>query len=1223
MLRSANARPGRRGRLSGEGERLERVRGLRPAERPPGRHRIKPAGPVGLGGAAASALGRLRAAAAEDHNVDVGATPRLSIKSVHPAVGSRRGSNRGPGMPTPREIYETPEHYLAELCAADDSELENQYIDRKEACRPDSQGVVSRAQVGQLKQHIIECISAFANKNPEGGLVVVGIGDDGSLIGIQHLSDEQRRTLTGAPNTELRNDATLVRQVDLPAGDGTTVSLLLYYAPYTERAICETNGASPKAWTRNGPRNDPMSRDQIDQLRREKGAFDEERQLVTPYRREDVDDGVLGEARRSWELDEQRSDEDFLHQIGAIESKGEQLYFTKAGLLFFGANPQRVLSASEIRLLRFDGPVDGEDRGLPTVPEKRFTGSIVKQIQDFRSYVWDSGLFKVYQRRKSEGGFHEEPELPPIAVDESVVNAVAHCDYGVGRPIECARYRDGFRVTNPGRLIQRNETVPAHFSLDERRLDHAPRNPTLIRWLGHLRDGNGKAFVQALSEGTRRMQQEMRELDLPPPVYDVRASETVLTLYNDAERREAPEADGEDVSEYANLFALRFRHNDGRPAEQPFPRERRRELLTCLRDALVAHGWFADRLARGTLTAHRQGQEVRVPAEARRYVRIYPGYHFSVRDYFGRTYLNVDFTAEVKNTLKVSELLNHLSAPELISRSAVGRTADGWQRGRLTRADKEWVTLRLFDVGQEQTLPADDVIPDLPVHVIKTLLSTVGVRFDLSRAIRQASLASSTTAARERAEKTSTVVDVVAQQVFPLRCGALEASLATEPLPLRRTLKPPQDSATYLPVSAIEEPVVEFHGRRDTADIRDGITRYGSYDQPRTEIEIVPVVLQEHRDQAAALIERLQKGKYRYRGSEATFGVRFTYTGIATADGPGGLERECRRLLQEHPDWRGDEKLARVMLVHAPEAGYALDDTNSPYYTIKRMLVEAGVPCQMIDSGTLLDPDWKDLNLALNLVAKCGITPWVLPRGLPDADFFIGLSYTQPRREGRRRLMGYANVFSEFGQWQFYSGSTTAFDYEHRAEQLGALVQETLDRLGPRLSQTPSIHIHYSARFSKNEIHSILDAARQRYPEGVFTFVWINSHHHVRLYDARPETNGSLPRGSFVLGAPNQFYLSTTGYNPFRKLMGTPVMPEINVRRYTPDRAVRNDLDPQALAKQVLALTKLNWASTDAMCAEPITTKFAGDIAYLTSAFMADEGTFQLHPCLEETPWFI
>lgn len=70
----------------------------------------------------------------------------------------------------------------------------------------------------------------------------------------------------------------------------------------------------------------------------------------------------------------------------------------------------------------------------------------------------------------------------------------------------------------------------------------------------------------------------------------------------------------------------------------------------------------------------------------------------------------------------------------------------------------------------------------------------------------------------------------------------------------------------------------------------------------------------------------------------------------------------------------------------------------------------------MVDTPILRNPDWKDLNLSLNIIAKCGVTPWVLPDALPDADSFVGLSYTQSKRQGSEKLMGYANVFNEYGR---------------------------------------------------------------------------------------------------------------------------------------------------------------------------------------------------------------
>ena len=139
----------------------------------------------------------------------------------------------------------------------------------------------------------------------------------------------------------------------------------------------------------------------------------------------------------------------------------------------------------------------------------------------------------------------------------------------------------------------------------------------------------------------------------------------------------------------------------------------------------------------------------------------------------------------------------------------------------------------------------------------------------------------------------------------------------------------------------------------------------------------------------------------------------------------------------------------------------------------------------------------------------------------------------------------------------------------------------------------------------------------------IYFFVWINSHHHVRFYDSRPDTDGSLARGKYVVGARNQVYVSTTGQNPYRKTLGTPKVLEVNVRVEGPEGERRSAPDLRAMAGQILSLTKLNWASTDSLCAEPITTKYAGDVAYLTAAFMRQEGSFRLHPVLERTPWFI
>ncbi len=91
----------------------------------------------------------------------------------------------------------------------------------------------------------------------------------------------------------------------------------------------------------------------------------------------------------------------------------------------------------------------------------------------------------------------------------------------------------------------------------------------------------------------------------------------------------------------------------------------------------------------------------------------------------------------------------------------------------------------------------------------------------------------------------------------------------------------------------------------------------------------------------------------------------------------------------------------------------------------------------------------------------------------------------------------------------------------------------------------------------------------------------------------------------------------------YRKALGTPQVIEINAWTEHPENAPDSPPDLKALAVHVLSLTKLNWSSTDSLCAEPITTKYAGNIAYLTDAFLRQGLTFNLHKVLEKTPWFL
>lgn len=1125
-------------------------------------------------------------------------------------------------MPKPREVFDSPSTFWNFITCETDNDFEGQFFDRKELPLAGSDGSVKTNHLREfISEKVAKTISSFANSNPEGGLLVLGVSRNGQVKGIGHLSDEQRQMLVDSA-AALRGHSAIVRAHDCDDSTGVARKIVLIYVPSSQDCICETNDSSPKFWLRTDNKNIPGNDRMREQLRRDKGILVFESQLCCQLRIPEVDNGVFSEFQQAVFHGEcsEASIESVLFNSGAVDyDDNGRAFFTNAGCLFFSHNPQRVLSHARIRLLRFEVNIEDEDRrGAPTF-DKSFTGSMSQQIRDVRKFLKESAYFRNLPQRNPEGGFSDDPEYPFQAVDEAVVNALVHRDYGIPLPVECEAYLNGFKIKNPGRILQRNYDVPSHFSLRDFQLSHLPRNPKLLEWLKLMKDERGRQFVKAVSEGTKSMRREMEIAKLPAPTYTTSDTQTQVELLNNERERKAllKFTSAPSSAEFSNLFALEVYGEGGSIERGPgFPGNGR--ILEVLVAQLRANGWYVHTKKYSRAIVSKKGMVIKTPDRVSEIFKIFAAFSLSVRSHWEREYLCIDYAPKVRNLVRLNTLLSTFS-PEDFNGFSARAILGKWRKCHIINAQEDWSMVRFDDAEDEELVASKDILPEIPAKMIQTMLDSHGLNYDLARAIKEHSLSLNTGTARTRFDKIQVIASELAKTASPLWVDEWYFEITDRPTFLRRQ----GDDNEPLQVRSLDEPSVEFFKSHESADIRDGITRYGSYDHEPKNIEIIPIVASEYREKMAELIARLQIGKFKYRGAERTFGVRFTFSSIVSLPSVNHSLSECQRLLKERPEWGGDPKLSRIFLVHTPEAGYSSDDENSPYYSIKRLLLEQGIPCQMIDTPTLRNPDYKDLNLALNLAAKCGVTPWVLPDEIPDADFFIGLSYTQSGRRGQERLMGYANVFNQYGRWEFYSGSTQTFSYQDRSVNFGELAKNTLLRLSDRLPESPNISFHYSAKFSREDRMSILDAVRDVRPLGTYTFVTINTHHEVRLFDSRPETDGSLSRGSYVIASPSQIFLSTTGHNPYRKALGTPHMLELTTRIAQPLGTPRHPADLRVLAIQILNLTKLNWASTDSLCGEPITTKYAGDIAYLTAAFLRQNSSFKLHPVLENTPWFI
>lgn len=150
--------------------------------------------------------------------------------------------------------------------------------------------------------------------------------------------------------------------------------------------------------------------------------------------------------------------EKLLTRLDFLTRSAGQVVATIDGLLLFGRNPKRFLPQSGIRAIAYLGTqadyatrADQDLRG-PMVPLAAADGSVVEtglveQALDFvRRNTTPTAVVE-------EGRRHDRPEYPEEVLRETVVNALVHRDYSiVGTDIMMALYSDRLEIQSPGHL---------------------------------------------------------------------------------------------------------------------------------------------------------------------------------------------------------------------------------------------------------------------------------------------------------------------------------------------------------------------------------------------------------------------------------------------------------------------------------------------------------------------------------------------------------------------------------------------------------------------------------------------------------------------------------------------------------------------------------------------------------------------------------------------------
>jgi ATP-dependent DNA helicase RecG len=338
--------------------------------------------------------------------------------------------------------------------------------------------------------------------NADGGELVVGIENDGAITGLPHAEDKVR-LLVGVPKDRNYVSPPLpchASQVTTGAG-----LRLLHFEVDWSPDVHQL--ADSRYLLRVHDRNSPFAADRIAALKSAKAQGLLERSFPPGARMEDLDlDLVRAHLGAVWPG---RSAEDILRHYGLIAQRNDHSVPTLAVLLLFGRDPARWHARCGIDFVRWEGTERKHGAELNIAKRIPVEAPLAVLIQKAREAIQP---FIRERQQLYDLFFSEKLEYPTFAWQETIVNAVAHRDYGLqGAPIEVWMYDDHMEIRSPG-LPPAPVTLEA---LNRRERVHFSRNPMMVRVLADLN------YMRDLGEGIPRIFDEMDRAGCYPPRFEV------------------------------------------------------------------------------------------------------------------------------------------------------------------------------------------------------------------------------------------------------------------------------------------------------------------------------------------------------------------------------------------------------------------------------------------------------------------------------------------------------------------------------------------------------------------------------------------------------------------------------------------------------------------------------------------------------------------------------
>lgn len=356
---------------------------------------------------------------------------------------------------------------------------------------------------------ILKAVSAFANT--AGGIILVGVDDDGTILGISDAGKIQEQLSSSISD---RIKPQLIPEITAQEANGKTiVSVQIDHSPGP--FYISEKGEEKGIFIRVGNSNRVAGPEVIEEIKRSNHYSSFDKAPCNDLTEADLDSARISAvyASRGRSIDTSK-----LISIGALTKKGKYTVATNGGVLLFGLPEVREshFPYAEVRCARFKGTSRAE-----FIDRLNVDGGILAAIDEVPKFI--------RRNTKMAGKFGEMrrldiPEYPTEGIREALTNAIAHANYEVsGSRIFVAIYDDRLEIQNPGIMMPGMNIE--QFMAGVSRI----RNPVIAKTLGQLE------LIEEWGSGYKRIKDACEAGGYPLPKWEEFGSALRVTFFPHAD----------------------------------------------------------------------------------------------------------------------------------------------------------------------------------------------------------------------------------------------------------------------------------------------------------------------------------------------------------------------------------------------------------------------------------------------------------------------------------------------------------------------------------------------------------------------------------------------------------------------------------------------------------------------------------------------------------------